>query len=49
MIDLGALDALLILAGFLTAALSGVAGMGGGTLLIASFFALGLSWVMACG
>ena len=41
------LDGVLILSGFLTAALSGVAGMGGGTILIALFFAFGLAPVEA--
>src|SRR5688500_2119889 len=35
------------LVGFLTAALSGVAGLGGGTILIGVFYALGLAPVVA--
>lgn len=40
-------DALLVFSGFATAALSGVAGMGGGTILIALFFAFGLAPIEA--
>lgn len=38
-----AVDAAIVLAGFLTASLSGAAGLGGGTILIAVFYALGMT------
>ncbi|HEY1075590.1 MAG TPA: sulfite exporter TauE/SafE family protein [Fontimonas sp.] len=38
-----AVDAAILIVGFLTAALSGVAGMGGGTILIAVLYAFGMS------
>ncbi|MGQ0620943.1 MAG: sulfite exporter TauE/SafE family protein [Panacagrimonas sp.] len=41
------LDTLLIAVGFLTAALSGVAGLGGGTILIGVLFALGMAPIEA--
>lgn len=41
------LEGLLILVGFLTAALSGVAGLGGGTILIGALFAFGLAPIEA--
>src|SRR3546814_15452411 len=37
-----ALDFAVVLVGFLTAALSGAAGLGGGTILIGVFYALGM-------
>jgi uncharacterized membrane protein YfcA len=44
---LSTLDLLLIAVGFLTSALSGVAGLGGGTILIGVLFALGMAPVEA--
>lgn len=40
---MSAVDAAILLVGFLTATLSGVAGLGGGTILIGVFYALGMA------
>lgn len=40
---MAAIDAAILLVGFLTATLSGVAGLGGGTILIGVFYALGMA------